>query len=148
MNARLKIAYWCYIAAMAGPAIWGAMYLTRSEFMPYHSVAAGVSWSSVPPGLQVLVLGLLKLAGASWLTTAVAVIIILQFPFRAGAAWARWAVPVVALLHYAGVAIAMAYVASNSPAQPPWAATLAGAVLVLAGAVLSRGSRANAPPAT
>jgi hypothetical protein len=137
VNTRAKFAFWCYFAAMVGPGVWGIMFLFRSEFMPYHAVAVGMPWSEVPGPFQVLAMALLKLAGGAWLTIAAAEFILLFGPFRQGARWALWAVPCLGLLHYAGVCNAMAYVTLNTPATPPWSATLASVGLILVGAVLS-----------
>jgi hypothetical protein len=131
---------------MAGPGVWGIMFLTRREFMPYHAEAVGVPWSEVPAAFQTLILALLKLAGGAWLTVAAAEFVLLFGPFRQGVRWARWAVPCLGLLHYAGVATAMAHVTLNTPASPPWGATIASILLILAGAALSTGSGAEPRP--
>jgi hypothetical protein len=137
VNTRLKLAFWCYLLAMAGPAVFGIVFLTRNEFMPYHADAVGMRWTEVPRPFQVLILALLKLAGGAWLTVAVAEFILLLGPFRQGVRWALWAVPSLGLLHYAGVAIAMTHVTLNTPASPPWIATIASSVVILAAAAIS-----------
>ena len=144
MNTRSLIAFWCYFVALIAPAAWGIMFLFRDEFMPYHAAAVSMPWGQVPETFQVLILALLKLVGAAWFTSAVAVLLLLLVPFRQGSKWARWAVPSLALLHYSGVFTAMTYVARNSPATPPWNFALAGAALVLAGASLSIPRRSDA----
>jgi hypothetical protein len=111
--------------------------------MPYHAVAAGMPWAEVPGTLQVLILGLLKLAGSGWLTTAVAEFVLLLIPFRQGARWALWAVPSLGLLHYAGVFHAMAHVTLNTRAVPPWGVAISSVVLILGGASLSIPGRAQ-----
>jgi hypothetical protein len=113
------------------------MFLLRQEFMPYHAVAVGMPWPEVPGPFQVLIMGLLKLAGGGWLTTAVAEFVLLLIPFRQGTRWALWAVPSLGLLHYAGVFNAMAHVTLNTPAVPPWGASIASVILILVGASLS-----------
>jgi len=143
VNTRSKIAFWCYISAMAGAGIFGVMFLFRREFMPYHADAVGMPWSDVPAQFQILILALLKLAGGAWLTVAVAALVLLLVPFRHGAPWARWAVPSLGLLHYAGVSIAMAHVTLNTSASPPWGPTIASVVLILAGAALSIPARSK-----
>jgi hypothetical protein len=134
---RSKIAFSCYVVAMAGPAVWGVRFLFRSDFMPYHAVAVGMPWSEVPGPFRILIMALLKLAGGGWLTLAVAEFVLLLIPFRQGARWALWAVPSLGLLHFAGVCNAMAHVTLNTPAMPPWGATVASIALILIGAVLS-----------
>jgi hypothetical protein len=137
VNTKTTIALLCYVGAMAGPGIFGLMFLFRSEFMPYHADAVGVPWPEVPKPFQTLILALLKLAGGAWLTVAVAELVLLFGPFRHGARWTLWAVPALGLLHWAGVCYAMAYVTLNTPARPPWIPAIASITLLLAGAALS-----------
>jgi hypothetical protein len=140
---KTKIALFCYLVAIAGPGIFGFIFLFRGEFMPYHAEAVGMPWAQVPRPFQILIMALLKLAGGAWLTVAVAELVLLLIPFRQGARWALWAVPLLGLLHYAGVCIAMAHVTLNTSAAPPWVATIASAVLLLVGAALSIPRRAT-----
>jgi hypothetical protein len=144
VTTRTKIAFWCYIAAMAGPGAWGVMYLLCNEFMPYHAVAVGMPWPEVPVPFKILIIALMKVAGGGWVTVAVAVFVLLLVPFRQGARWAYWAIPSLGLLHYADVCIAMAHVMTNTPATPPWGFTIAGIILLLIGAALSIPTRAKA----
>jgi hypothetical protein len=137
MSAKSKIAFWCYFLAIVGPGVFGIVFLLRQEFMPYHAVAVGMSWPEVPGPFQVLIMGLLKLAGGGWITTAMALLVLLLIPFRQGARWALWAVPSLGLLHYAGVLNAMTHVTLNSPATPPWGASIASIVLIFIGALFS-----------
>jgi hypothetical protein len=137
VSARLTIAFWCYVLAIAGSGVFGVIFLLRDEFMPYHAVAAGMPWSEVPRSFQILIMALLKLSGGAWLTTATAAFLVLLIPFRQGARWALWAVPLLGLLHYAGVFNAMAYVTLNTEAAPPWGASIASVILIVIGAVLS-----------
>jgi hypothetical protein len=148
VHTKSKIAFWCYAGAMAGPAVFGVMFLLRSDFMPYHAVAVGMPWSDVPGPFQVLLLALLKLAGGGWLAVAAAEFVLLLVPFRQGARRALWAVPSLGLLHFAGVCNAMAHVSLNTPATPPWGATLASMALMIVGAALTVPGRATsmAPP--
>jgi hypothetical protein len=137
VNTKTTIALLCYLVALAGPLIFGVMFLARSEFMPYHADAVGMRWPEVPRPFQTLIMALLKLAGGAWLTVAVAELVLLFVPFRQGARWAVWAIPSLGLLHYAGVCVAMAHVTLNTSATPPWAPTIASIVLLLVGAALS-----------
>ncbi len=138
MDTKNKIAFWCYfLAIIAGPAAWGIMFLLRSEFMPYHSVAVGMPWAEVPGPFKILILALLKIVGGAWVTIAASFFVLLFIPFRQGASWARWAIPSLGLLYCAAVCNAMAHVTLNTNAVPPWGPALAGAALIVAGALLS-----------
>ena len=147
MNTRSRIAFWCYLLSIVGTGVVGLSFILRYEFMPYHSVAVGMPWSQVPDPFQILIMGLLRLAGGAWFTVAIAELWLLLIPFRQGARWAIWAVPAVGLLHYAGVANAMAHVTLNTDAVPPWGPSMVSVVLILTGAALSIPGGATRDPA-
>lgn len=137
MGTKLKIAFWCYFTAIFAQASAGAVYLFRSEFMPYHAVAVGMPWFDVPAPFKVLILALIRIWGGASLTIALALFILLFIPFRQGRVWARRAIPILLLATYAGMSYAMGHVALNSPAEPPWAFVIGGVFLTLVSAMLS-----------
>lgn len=130
--------------ALAIVAAFGAVYLFRPEFMPYHAVAVGKPWSAVDPAFQVLILGLMRAVGAACLAVVLLGALVLFVPFRQGAAWARWTVPASGLVICAGGLYAMMLVALNTPATPPWIGPAAAAVLFVAGLLLSLGGASPA----
>ena len=138
MAPRMKLAFACYLVAIAGLGAWGFVFLLRTDFLPYHVVAVGMPWADVPPAFQVLVLTLYKLIGAAWIVVALALLVLLFVPFKQGARWARLAIPALVLVQGAGVMHAMAYITARSPANPPWKFTIAVMVLTLAGYLFSR----------
>jgi len=137
MDKKTKIAFWCYAAALIGLSVSGGIYLFRSSFMPYHSVAVGLPWTAVPAPLQLLILALMKVIGAAWLVIVLAGGILLLGPFRRGAAWVRWALPLLLISTYAGMANAMYRVTVHSPAWPPWSYVFISLILVTAAALLT-----------
>jgi hypothetical protein len=141
MGTRMKMAFGCYMAAIAGLGAWGFVFLLRTEFMPYHVVAVGMPWSEVPHPFQVLVLTLYKLAGGAWVVIALSLLVLLLGPFRQGAVWAQRAIPALILIQGAGVMNAMAYITLNSPATPPWTFTIAVIVITVVGFFLSVGQQ-------
>lgn len=58
-----RVAMAGYIMSAIPLALFGAIYLTRSEFMPYHAAAVGQSWGEVAPGFQVLLLAMMRAVG-------------------------------------------------------------------------------------
>jgi hypothetical protein len=139
----MKVAFGCYLTAIAGLGAWGVVYLLRGDFMPYHVVAVGTPWSEVPHPYQVLVLTLYKLTGAAWVVIALSLLVLLFGPFRQGLLWAKRAVPALILIQGAGVMNAMAYISLNSPAMPPWAFTIAVIVLTIVGFFFSAAKEAG-----
>lgn len=70
---------------------FGVRYLRTKEFMPYHSVVAGKSWSELDLGVQTIILGMLKIVGGG-LTTYGLALLWLLLPLNRGESWAAWAV--------------------------------------------------------
>ena len=133
MSTNMKIAFGCYLTAIAGLGAWGVVYLLRSDFMPYHAVAVGMPLSEVPHPFQVLILTLYKLTGAAWVVLALSLLVLLFGPFKQGVLWARRAIPALILIQGAGVMNAMGYITLNSPATPPWTFTIAVIALTIVG---------------
>lgn len=75
---------------------FGVRYLLTKTFMPYHATVLGKSWTDLEPRLQIIILGMLKVAGAGLLGYGVALLWLL-LPLQRGEAWAAWAVLTVSL---------------------------------------------------
>lgn len=69
---------------------FGVRYLRTKEFMPYHAVVAGKSWSELDLGVQTIILGMLKIVGGG-LTTYGLALLWLLLPLNRGESWAAWA---------------------------------------------------------
>ncbi|KAA3659653.1 MAG: hypothetical protein DWQ04_21690 [Chloroflexi bacterium] len=137
INGRVKVAFYCYLLTLLLLAVFGLIYLFRSEFMPYHAVAVGQSWADLEPAFQILILGLMRVIGGNLLATAFAIGIILFGPFRQGARWSYWAIPIIGLLSSVATLYATLYVDRNTPASAPWMAAALGVVLLVLGFILS-----------
>jgi hypothetical protein len=141
MSVKMKLAFGCHLVAILIVAAFGVTYLFRTEFMPYHAVALGTAWSALNASTQVLILALMKAVGGACLAVVAYGLFVLLVPFRQGALWALWALPVGGLLIASGALYAMALVALNTPANPPWIAPAIGALLVLIALALSLADR-------
>lgn len=69
------------VLAAVGAIAVGARYSMATEFMPYHAVVAGKAWSQLETGVQAVVLGMLMILGASFISCGIA---LLAF------AWGGW----------------------------------------------------------
>src|SRR6188474_2378793 len=76
---------------------FGARYLLTKAFMPYHAAVLGKSWPALEPRLQIIILGMLKVAGAGLLGYGVSLLWLL-LPLQRGEAWAAWAALTVSLV--------------------------------------------------
>ena len=137
MNWKLKVAFSCHLLASFLLVAFGLIYLLRLEFMPYHAVAVGRSWTELDPASQVLILSLMKVVGGGFLASAFAMVIPLFTAFRNEQRWSFWAVPITGLIASLSSLYATITVAVNTPASPPWIAAVLGTVLLTIGFIFS-----------
>jgi hypothetical protein len=81
MNVLTWFALICYGLAFLGVLILAAAYLVRSEFMPYHSVAVARPWQDVDPAMQILLMALIRVVGATNFALGVSGILMLYLLF-------------------------------------------------------------------
>lgn len=146
MNLKLKIAFSCHGLTVIILFIFGLIYLFQPQFMPYHAVAVGKQWTEVAPEFQVLILALMKVVAGAWIAASSAMALLLFFPFRRGERWSYYAIPLTGLLVSGSSLYATLYVRGNTPANPPWIAAAVSMVLLVAGLLLSLGSRKPQSP--
>ncbi len=70
---------------------FGVRYLLTKEFMPYHAVVSGKSWSQLERGVQTAILGMLKIVGGGLMTYGLGMLWLL-LPLHRGESWAAWAI--------------------------------------------------------
>jgi hypothetical protein len=113
----------------------GCRYLAAGEFMQYHAIVAGKAWSQLEPGVQLVVVGMLKIVGAGFLSCGVALLWMLV-PLRRDEVWARWAVLSIVAAMWAPTQYVTFLLKDAAPsAQPPIFPT--AAILLLVGAGVS-----------
>ncbi len=137
MSWKLKVAFVCYLLGSLILISFALMYILRSEFMPYHAAAVGLSWTEVDPAFQIVISALMKVTGGGWLATAFAIGILLFIPFRNGVRWSYWAIPVIGLPTALTSLYSVTSLASNTPASPPTMAAVLATILLAVGFVFS-----------
>ena len=93
--------------------------MSRAEFMPYHAVAVGMSWSEVPTNFQTLILAGIHAIGTLLFTVASAIGVILYIPFKQDIVWAKYGVGVLSILVSFSLLFVVLYVRANTEALPP-----------------------------
>lgn len=135
MSPLLRITALSLCSVAAGVlCVFGAMYSLRREFMPYHGQAVSKTWVELDAPMRHLIRSFLRLAGAGFLTGALAVAVLvaaqLFFPEQA---WSLIAAPIVGLSLGLPVQGAAVYLRNHTPARPPVGlAAVANMVLFLA----------------
>ena len=137
MNWKLKVAFICHLLASLLLIAFGFIYLFRSEFMPYHAVAVGKSWSEVDPAFQILILALMKVSGGGFLAAGFTIVILLFKALRKRLRWSYWVIPIIGLIVSLSSLYVTINVAQNTPATPPWMAAAMGTILLIVGFLFS-----------
>jgi uncharacterized protein involved in cysteine biosynthesis len=125
--------------------IMASVFLTATEFFPYHAAASGLEWKDVEPGLQTVLLAVFRICGAGWLTVAVALVLLIVFPFGGrDEIWSYFAIPLLSLIFWGITFGTTLYIAMTTPATPPWTGSLVCIGVTLLSALLAGLSRTKA----
>jgi hypothetical protein len=109
-----------------GGIVFGVRYMRREAFLPYHAEVAGKSWEEIDPGIQAVILGMLKIIGGGFATLGVT-LLWLCLALRGGAHWAPWAILTISAV----ALVPMLYVAVKLRAFRPDAHTPVRPVLAM-----------------
>ncbi|MFO1003912.1 MAG: hypothetical protein U0936_26580 [Planctomycetaceae bacterium] len=137
MNRIYGIALSLHLLPTVGFMLQGTVYLTTSEFMPYHAEALNVHWSELSLPYQGFVIGVIRGMGAGSFTVALALLIILLIPYRRRETWTYWAVPAIGLSFSILTAYAAFTIDVRTPASTPWPATCGLALMYAMGGSLT-----------
>ena len=67
----LNLALAAVLLVALGGIVFGVRYMRREAFLPYHAEVAGKSWEEIDPGIQVVILGMLRIIGGGFATLGV-----------------------------------------------------------------------------
>jgi hypothetical protein len=112
---------------------FGVRYFFTKEFMPYHAVVSGKSWSQIERGVQTAILGMLKIVGGGLVTYGLALLWLL-LPLSRGESWAAWAMLTISAATLLPTLYVTLMLRRFEPkAKTPVGPTLVVLVLILAG---------------
>src|SRR5437879_12253674 len=83
----LNLALAAVLLVAFGAILFGVRYMWREAYLPYHAAVAGKSFTELDPGVQVIILGMLKIIGGGFATLGVA-LLWLGCALHDGARWA------------------------------------------------------------
>jgi len=131
-----KIALGLIAAAALISIASGLRFLLADEYLTYHAVITGKSWSLLDVGLQTLILAMMKAMGAGYIASGIATLWLL-LPIGRDASWGRWAVLTVMLANWVPVLYVATWARTVVPsAQTPVAGTAGILALTLVGVAL------------
>jgi len=114
----------------------GLVYLTRSEFMPYHARAIQTDWSALTPHYQGLLLGMLKGLAAGQISAGGATVLMSALSLRGSARPYAVLLPVVCLGYSILITHATYVVSARTPGEPPLAFGVTAILLAFAASVM------------
>lgn len=121
----------------------GIRFLMTTKFFNYHAEAAGLSWETVEPGLQIVFLAVFRICGAGILTLSMCMFIMVILPFAAyRQRWSYYAIPLVSFLFWSIVLATTLYVTLTTPGTAPWIGSLVCIVMILLAFLFSSLDRA------
>jgi len=124
------------IAGLAG-LLFGVRYMRREAYLPYHAAVAGKAWSELDPGVQIVILCMLRLIGGGFATFGVT-ILWLCYALHEGVRWAPWAILTVSIFALGPTVYVAAKLRAFRPdANTPVRPTLMLIALILVGVGLS-----------
>jgi hypothetical protein len=135
--ASSAVAVVCLALAAVLALAFGARYVLTKTFMPYHAVVLDRSWPALEPRLQMIILGMLKVAGGGLLGYGVSLLWMLV-PLQRGEAWAAWAALTVSLVVCGPILYVVVWLRRFEPqARTPIVPTIAVLILVIVATVFS-----------
>ena len=117
--------------------LFGIRYLVTRQFMPYHAAVAGKAWQDIEPGVQTIILGMLKILAGGFLAYGIALLWLL-IPLVQKQMWAPWAVITITLASVLPSVYVTLWLRRFAPSAPtPIGPALAVLVVALVGGALS-----------
>ena len=137
LSLIMRVTYYLYLLTVPILLVYGFLYLFKTQFMPYHSIAIGLPWEQVPQGFQIVILALMRVVGGSFIALAIALLMILGIPFRNGHRWAYYTVPIMGILCGGASLYATLYVKIKTNANTPWLAAGIPVLIYIIGLIMT-----------
>lgn len=137
MRIRMKVAIVCLALNGALGLAMAARYGLADGFTPYHADAAGVAWASLPPGVQFVILGLMRVAAAGMLGIGLLFLMMIA-PVSRYEGWARWTALICGLAFLVPILYLTVSASIATGASYPVVPTALGAVVTIVAFLASR----------
>ncbi|HTX17759.1 MAG TPA: hypothetical protein VMG34_03780 [Bacteroidota bacterium] len=134
----VSIALYCLVGIVSYFMFYRSAF--AGKLLPFQEAGSGKRWEEIEPGLQAVLLALLRLSGLGFLLVGTLLIV---FPVEAlirGNAFEALAAPIVALFYCAALALVNYALARSTKSPTPWKRSLYAAGAILAGIVLEIGA--------
>lgn len=126
-----------YLAALV-MLVFGLIYLLKSRFMPYHSVAVSQEWHELSAGVQFVIIALMRVAGGGYLVAALCIVILQRKYCHKTIRWIPDLILAIGLIIGTISIYATLIVRSNTDGEPPTILAVIGVIFIIAAYVFNR----------
>jgi len=116
--------------------IFGMVYVTANEFMPYHAQALKVDWNSLDENYKTLFLALIRLAGAGGLVAGLVNLTLVSCLYHRVESRLIWLLIASSLIYQAMMNYVVYSVYINTPGDPPLLIVSIGSVTFIIATIL------------
>jgi hypothetical protein len=126
-----KLALILFAIVGVSHLIFGIVYVTANEFMPYHAQALNVDWNSLNENYKILFLSLIRLAGAGGLVAGLVNLTLVNYLYHRVESRLIWLLIVSSLIFQFVTNYVVYYVSRNTPGDPPLLMVSTGSVIFI-----------------
>ena len=137
MNKKLKVASIILYIVSAGAIIFGFIYLFSPTIMPYHERFLRKSHEQLEPKVAKLFLALLKVAGSTFLSIGISLIMLVKGYFSKGDKFAWWIILVMMIISL----VPLLYITLSIGLYTPWWIVATMLILLIIAMLISRFSK-------
>ena len=116
--------------------IFGIVYVTASEFMPYHAQALNIDWNELGENYKTLFLALIKLAGVGGLVAGIVNLTLISYLYHRVESRLIWLLIAPSLIFQSMTNYVVYSVYTNTPGDPPLLMVSIGSVTLIIATVL------------
>ena len=129
------LSFYCYALATISTILFGLVYATRKQIMPYHLKALETTWDNIDEKHQFLFKMLLNGGGFFGLSSGLFMLILLWIPFKAGQLWAGYTIGAVGLVGALPLLFIVYQVKTKTNGNPPLGIMIIVNLLLIVGLV-------------
>ena len=116
--------------------IFGIVYVTANEFMPYHAQALNVEWNSLNENYKTLFLALIRLAGVGGLVAGLVNVTLVSYLYHCVESRLIWLLIASSLIFQLMINSAVYSVYVNTSGDPPVLMVSVGSVTLIIAIIL------------
>lgn len=116
--------------------IFGTVYVTANEFMPYHAQALNVDWNGLDENYKTLFLALIRLAGAGGLVAGLVNLTLVSCLYHRVESRLMWLLIASSLIYQSMANYVVYSVYINTPGDPPFLIVSIGSVTFIIATIL------------